>query len=362
MFELIILIIVLGVLIFVHELGHFIIAKRLGMKVKEFGFGFPPRIFGIKKGETVYSINWIPFGGFVSILGEDGGDKDNSRSFSHATPGPRAAVIIAGVIMNVLLAFVLFSIINTIGARTDITGHPAADRAQDIQVNIGLIADNSPAKEAGFEIGDSVLEMNFQDETVAISEIKEVQDFVELYAGQEIVFTVDRQSEVHEIAVVPRLDPPEGEGAIGIAMVKTGIIDYPIHQAIIQGGKETGIILWRVVQGFGMIFRDIAMGGGETLDQVSGPVGIAVISGQAARLGFTNLMFFTAVISLNLAILNILPIPPLDGGKLLFIIIEKLRRGKEVAKKVEQMVGSIGFLLLIALVIYVTVRDVIKFL
>ncbi|MFH1769394.1 MAG: M50 family metallopeptidase [Parcubacteria group bacterium] len=359
MFELIILIIVLGVLIFVHEFGHFIVAKRSGMKVEEFGFGFPPRIWGIKRGETIYSINWIPLGGFVRILGEDGKDKDNPRSFSHATPGPRAKVVVAGVIMNILLAIVLLSILNMTGSRIQITDDNAS-RARDIEVNIVGIAPDSPAEDAGFIVGDVIAGLSIADEMITVDELEDVQIFVEDHKGEEIIMSLLRNSESIDVPVVPRLDPPEGEGALGIGMITSGLVTYPVHIAIWRSVQDTGTFLWRITTGFGAIVRDLATGG-DAIKQIAGPVGIAVISGNAARAGFSNLIFFTAIISLNLTILNILPIPPLDGGKLLFIILEKLRKGKPVAQKIEMAVSSVGFLLLIALVVYATINDIGRF-
>ncbi len=318
--------------------------------MEEFGFGFPPRIWGKKVGETVYSINAIPFGGFVKILGEDEtAETSNPRSFGAKKFWPRFGVIVAGVLMNVLLAFILFSLSNFIGARLPVTDSNIA-QATDVKIQITDVAKNSPAESAGVKIFDEILDF----ETVEAT-----QAYIATHKGQEIMFRVRRDGEDLVLRMTPRVDPPPGEGSLGIALAKTGYIGYPIHQAVWQGLQDTGLGIWAIVKGFGMLIKTVATTGNAG-GAVAGPIGIAVITGQAARLGFTYLVQFVAFISLNLAVINIVPFPALDGGRLLFLIIEKFR-GKPLPRMIEQTVNTAGFALLLLLMFYITTKDVLKF-
>lgn len=360
MLTLIIFIIVLSILVFVHEFGHFITAKRAGMKVEEFGFGFPPRLFGVKKGETIYSINWIPFGGFVKILGENGEDKNDPRSFASKKAGVRSGVIVAGVVMNVLLAMLLLAIGNWVGVRVGLIDQAQLDQASNVKVQIIQVAPGSPAEQAGLRVLDEIVGLSSNGKLTEITAVEQVQDFISQNLGQEIKTQTRSGNQLREIALVPRVSPPEGEGALGISLAATGIVRYPWYTAIGRGVTDSIFILQHTAIGYATIIKN-AITEGRPGMELSGPVGIAVITGQAARLGFTYLMQFTALISLNLAVLNIIPFPALDGGRLLFIGIEKLRRGKPMPKKIEAAVNSIGFALLILLMVFVTTKDIIKF-
>ncbi|MEX2052937.1 MAG: site-2 protease family protein, partial [Candidatus Paceibacterota bacterium] len=182
-----IFIIILSILVFVHEFGHFITAKRAGMKVEEFGFGFPPRIFGIKKGETTYSINWIPFGGFVKILGENGEDKDDPRSFAAAKAKIRAKVIVAGVVMNILLAMLLLAIGNAVGIRVGLIDEELTKQAGDVRVQIVQIAQGSPAEEAGITVLDEIVGLSVDGQKIQVTNVEQVQEFINSNLGKEIV-------------------------------------------------------------------------------------------------------------------------------------------------------------------------------
>lgn len=329
----IIFIIVLSVIIFVHELGHFVMAKRAGMKVEEFGFGFPPRIWGYKPkdSETVYSINWIPFGGFVKILGEDGNSDDN-RSFTAKNFWPRFKVIVAGVAMNFIFAVGLFIIINLIGS--------------EAKILITNVAPNSPAQQAGIKVGDVVL---------GFADVDEVQKYIGEHKEQEIILQMSRRT----IKITPRENPPPGEGAIGIALAQTEAVSYPWYEAIWRGIADAGTAFWSIVVGFITLIKHIITTGKAGVE-LAGPVGIAVISGQAARLGFIYLAQFVAFISLNLAVINIVPFPALDGGRLLFLVIEKIK-GSPLPRKLEGAMNMVGFALLLLLMFYITAKDVLKF-
>lgn len=340
----IIFIIVLSIIVFVHELGHFVMAKRAGMKVEEFGFGFPPRLWGHtpKNSETTYSINWIPFGGFVKIVGENESETRAPGTFGGGSFWQKFSVVVAGVVMNVILAAVLFILINGIGTRTAIGDKEVPAGAYDVTVQIVSVAKGSPAELAGLKAGDTVK---------GFDTVEALQSYVNAHRGQEIT--------INDRKITPRANPPAGEGALGVALARTAIVKYPWHEAIWRGLVDTWYGLRAIVGGFVQIIGNVARTGKAGAD-LAGPVGIAVIAGQAARTGFTTLMSFVAFISLNLAVINLVPFPALDGGRLLFLIIEKLK-GSPIPKRIEQTVNNVGFVLLLTLMVYITVKDVVRF-
>lgn len=357
MLTVIIFIVVLGILVLVHEFGHFYVAKKAGMKVEEFGFGFPPRIFGIKKGETIYSINWIPFGGFVKVYGENGENENDPRSFVSKPAGVRSKVIVAGVAMNLLLAVVFLSFGNAFGLRIGLLDGDAA--AKDIKIQVLQVSKDSPADSVGLKPLDEIVRLRRDSDVSIPRQIDEVQNFVNKYAGQEIVLTIKRNGGESDLKLVPRENPPPGQGAIGVNLARTGIVSYPWHEALWRGVRDTGVMTANIFIALIMFFKNLLVDSRLAAD-VSGPVGIAVLTGQAAGLGFNYFLQFVALLSINLAVLNILPFPALDGGRLLFIGIEKIK-GSPVSRKVEGFVNAAGFVFLIALMIWITVKDVIKF-
>jgi len=370
MITFLIFIAVIGVLVLVHEWGHFIVARRSGMKVEEFGFGFPPRLFGIKKGETIYSINWIPFGGFVKILGEDGGSRDNPRSFGAKPISARLKVIIAGVVMNFLFAILLLILGNFFGLRIGLFDQEMIDKARDKKIQIIQVVPESPAEKAGLSVLDEIIgfkekagEFFYSDPvTVYTSTIEEVQKFTLDHAGQTVIMVLRRGSGedgLVDAEVITRANPPQGEGSMGIAMALTGVVSYPWYEAIWRGGYDTMTLAYNIVYSYGLLFKTLFTDG-KLMGEVSGPVGIATITGQAARVGFSYLMQFVALISVNLAVLNIVPFPALDGGRTLFLLIEKIK-GSPINKKIEASLNSVGFALLVTLMIYVTIKDISKF-
>ncbi len=366
----IVFILILGLLIFSHEFGHFIAAKKAGMKVEEFGFGFPPRIFSIKKGETIYSINLFPIGGFVKIQGEQrpkkpargwsaiGGKKDK-RAFYNKPIWQRAIVLVMGVIMNLFLAAVLLSIVHGIGAPTVIE-EEIEQNVRNIQIQIIEVAVNSPAEEAGIKMGDAIKQLVINDSRFIIYEVGDVQRLVARHAGKEITLFIKRGDEVLEKILTPRISPPENEGPIGIALAKTGLVTYPWYLAIWQGFKTTGQLIVTFISLFYHLLKTLILEG-VLIGEIAGPVGIAVLTSQITKLGLVYILQFTAIISINLAIINVLPFPALDGGRLLFLAIEKIKRSP-VSAKVENLVNGIGFALLIALMLLVTFRDIAKLL
>lgn len=351
----IIFIVILSLLVFVHELGHFLTAKKFGMKVEEFGFGFPPRLFGIKKGETLYSLNWIPIGGFVKVKGESGQYKDDSDSFANKPLWQRFVVLVAGVVMNFLFAAILLGIGFGIGIPSLVDQEvPVSATLENEQIRIMSVVEGSPASLAGFESGDVLVSVDdrvFDSAVVARNYLRD--------SNREISIVIDRKGEVFSKSLEPiYLDELETEG-FGVGLVKTAFISYPWHEAILNGFVATGVLTWEILKAFGDLFRNLVINQEVSVD-LSGPVGIAVMTGEVAALGIQHLLQFAAILSINLAIINILPFPALDGGRILFVVIEKIRR-KAVDQKVEAVVHNLGFLFLMLLVVLVTYRDFLKF-
>jgi len=334
-------------------------ARRSGMKVEEFGFGFPPRLFGLKRGETIYSINWIPFGGFVKILGEDGDSRDNPESFGSKPLSSRLKVVIAGVVMNILFAVFLLILGNFFGLRIGLFDQEIATSARDKKIQIIQIAPNSPAEQAGLNVLDEIV--GFQSnggEITYVRTTEDVKDFTSKHIGETLrVVIKDGSQEIVEVKT--RVNPPEGEGSMGIVMALTGVVSYPWYESIWRGAYDVYILTYNTTYSYGLLLKTL-FADGRLISEVSGPVGIASITGQAARVGFSYLMQFVALISVNLAILNIVPFPALDGGRVMFLLAEKVK-GKPMDKRLEAAVNGIGFALLITLMIYVTIKDITKF-
>lgn len=353
----IIFIIVLGILILVHEWGHFIAAKKSGLTVEEFGFGFPPKLFSFEKNGTIYSINLLPLGGFVKILGENGDQNDNPKSFSSKPAGIRSLITISGVLMNFLLAIILLSIGFFIGL-PQVIDNDNENIAKDIKNQIVSVSTDSPAEKAGMKMGDILKYIRIDNKSVDITDITTFQNIINSNKGKPTEIVIQRNSDIIEISVVPRVNPPEGEGALGIAMAKTGIISYPWYKSIWFGIKSTIFITWEIIKGFGGLIKNLIVAG-EIPKNLTGPVGIMSLTSQAAHLGFVYLLQFVALISLNLAVLNLMPFPALDGGRLLFFGIEKIK-GSKISPKIENAIHSIGLILILILFILITYRDILR--
>lgn len=344
-------------LIILHELGHFLTAKKFGIKVEEFGIGYPPRLFGKKFGETLYSINLLPLGGFVRIYGHEKRIKD-SRSFSEKPAWQRALVILGGVIVFWIIAAILLTIVMYMGVPTQIEDSQN-DNLVNPRVQIIEVVQGSPAESAGIKIGDSVKSIEFKNESIDITKVKELQEFTATHKGKEITLSIERGKEIFETSLVPRESFPETQGPIGISLVRTSIKSYSWYEAPIQGVLATVNLTAMVVKGWGMTIASLVQGNGVPQGiEVKGPVGIFELFAQMGALGTGYFLRLIALISISLALLNILPIPALDGGWLMFIIIEKIR-GRAVTQKVEQRLTVFFFLLLISLMVYVTIKDVI---
>lgn len=342
-----IFVLVLSVLILVHEAGHFIVARRAGVKVEEFGFGIPPRLFGKKIGETIYSINALPFGGFVRLHGEqdEEGITKPRRAFLYKSKKVRAAIVIAGVIMNFLLAIVAFAIVYSFSGVPRDTG-----KLKVIDVTAG-----SPAQVAGIVVGDVITKIG-KDLITSSDDFISKTSFLK---GKKTAIELQRNGTAIKVNLTPRENPPAGEGPIGVTITTMEIYYPPVWQrpfyGIYYGFKDA--LFWgqTIIVGLWSLFSGLFRG--QVPQDVSGPVGIFAVTTEAAKSGILTLINFVGILSVNLAILNILPFPALDGGRLLFIGIETVTRRK-VSPKVEGTIHSIGMIILLILLLVITIGDI----
>ncbi|HLD26153.1 MAG TPA: site-2 protease family protein [Candidatus Andersenbacteria bacterium] len=342
-------------LVLVHEWGHFAAARRAGCRVEEFAFGFPPRLFSITRGGTRYSFNLLPLGGYVKIEGEDMAEATPSpTSFAGKSAGWRIFILAAGVLMNVVLAAALLSWQVGIGVPTLVTEENEA-RVVEHKAFIVSVANGSPAATAGLQSLDRVMRVG----PIQNPRVRELQQYITEHAGEAMTLTVSRQGLTKTVEVTARENPPAGEGALGVGLQETGLARTPWWQAPWRGVQRTGEMLVSIVSQFWLMASRLLSGQavGET---ITGPVGIAVLTHEVTTLGLSYLLEFAALISLNLALINILPLPALDGGRILFVGFELLFR-RRLPAKIEQYAHLAGFVALIALMLVITFRDVKRF-
>ncbi len=374
MLTILIFALILGVLVLVHELGHFLVARRNGVKADEFGFGFPPRLIGIVKNDvtgkydiilgdkevesphTIYSLNWIPLGGFVKIKGEGGENAHDADSFARQTAWPRIKILGAGVVMNFVLAWVLISLVYMVGLPQPIDPDERG-KYPDQKVQILEVKPETPAAEMGLRPLDEIISID----GVLITTTDEAIQGIAAKKGQEFSLVIHRGETALTIQGVPRMEYPKTEGALGISLAETALITYPWYTALFEGGRTTVQVTGTIFAYLGKMIGSL-FGGGESVPlDVTGPVGIVYLTKQMTEMGFSYLLWFGALLSINLGIFNILPIPALDGGRIFFILIEKLRGGKPVSHLVEGRIHQIGFMLLLGLMLLVTIRDISQF-
>lgn len=356
-------IIILAVLILAHEFGHFIVAKRSGIKVEEFGIGFPPKLFGKRKGETEYTLNLFPIGGFVKIFGETPDDEsingpDADRSFVNKPKYIQAAVLGAGVFFNVLLAWFLISAGFMVGLPTSVDAVPEGRYLKDQKLVITEVLPDSPAYNAGIATGDTILSLSAGDEEFINPTPEQVQNLVSSSLGEGIDVVYKRGKNAEELAVIEPVDGLIDKPAIGIAMDEIGTLQLPPHLALWEGAKLTAALTKATFFGLASFLGSLVMGEAD-LSAVAGPVGIVGIVGDASEFGFIYLLSLTALISINLAIINLVPFPALDGGRLLFLLIEVIKRSP-IKPAVANTVNAIGFALLILLMVIITYSDIAK--
>jgi regulator of sigma E protease len=351
-------ILILSILVLIHEAGHFISAKIFGIKVEEFGFGLPPRIFGKKIGETVYSLNWLPIGGFVKLYGEDeagsGSVKvsnkevksDIDRAFFSKPVWQRAIVIFAGVFMNFILAVAILSFLfSAVGVPTP--GN---------KVSVDVVVKNSPAEKAGLKVGDTVESIN----GVSITSTGQLITITKKHLGETLTLKVETiNSKSENIEIIPRKVYPPNEGAMGIAISQNNTIKkYPWYEAPFVGTKEALHETYLIANGLVMIVVQLFTKASIPSD-VAGPVGIAELTGIVVSNGLFAVLSFLALLSLNLALVNILPIPALDGGRLLFILIEGIFH-KKVDQRIEAYAHAVGMAVLLGLIALITLHDLFR--
>lgn len=335
-------------LLVIHEFGHFILAKKFGTKVEEFGIGYPPRILGKKIGETIYSLNLIPFGAFVKIHGEEGGIEDY-RSFTDKPLWQRFLIIIGGVVSFWIVAAILLGIVSATWGLPQAISDEESSNLKEIKVQITQIAPDSPAEAAGLKAGDVL---------VGFGKVVDVQNFVTDNKGEEVNFIVKRGEDIFEKKIVPRLSYPANEGPVGLVLARTALRYYPWYSAPWHGVVISKEMTVNIVKGWVAGLKSvlgIAKLPANLKMEMFGPVGILDLLGQYSKMGASYFFFLISYISIAMALTNILPIPALDGGKIVFLVIEGLK-GKPVNFKIEQKITATFFVLLIIFMIFVTVK------
>jgi len=379
-------VVVFTFIVFFHELGHFSVSRAFGVKVGEFGLGLPPRLFGLrrksniknqilpwykrwelikgkkvdstKSDSTIYSLNLLPIGGFVNIGKDDSESVDQTvdqNSFQAKSAGKRALILGAGVFMNVLLTVLLLAIVYMAGYIQQVPSGSDLSKYEDVSLSITAVLPGSPAAKAGLMMGDIINWVDASEFTTA----ENLSGYLSVRPDEHVVFNVDRSGQEMQFIAYPKFLEEVEKVGVGIGLANTIKIQEPVHKAFWYGLKNTGNLIVTIFKAIGtMLVQLVTL---EKIDQeFVGPIGIAVITGQVARLGIVPLLEFAALLSINLAIINILPFPALDGGKILFIIIGKIR-GKAVSQKMENIIHMTGFIILISLILVVTLKDIGRF-
>jgi regulator of sigma E protease len=379
----ILFIVVLASLILTHEIGHFLTAKWAKIRVDEFGLGLPPRIWGIKKGETIYSINWLPLGGFVKIFGEDLNEEnisgpDSARSFVNRPKWIQAIVLVAGITLNLVLAWLLISVNLGLGMPAGLDGLPQGLTVQNASLSIVSVLPESPAAEAGLMAGDQLISLSAGDKKINQADltVESVHNFTKQFPNQPIKLEYRRSNKTspegsplgavqglpsgHTLVTVtpqPGLGP-DGP-AIGIAMQEIGVVSAPWWQAPFYGLFFLYHLIINTLLAFGFFFANLFSEGRGALSAIAGPIGIYSLISDASRMGFVYILNFVVLISVNLAILNLLPFPALDGGRLLFVGIEAIIR-RPIKPQIANILNTIGFVLLLLLMAVIAVIDIFK--
>lgn len=356
---------VLFVLVLVHEWGHYIVAKKTGMRVDEFGIGFPPRLFGVKRGETEYTLNALPLGGFVRIYGEslvhdeaEEHDPDKARALWARPKWAQALVLVAGVVMNVVLAFVLYTAVFMIGVPTPVA---ESDNRLGAELYIASVIPDSPL--AGLVAPGAVITGVVAPDGTQLTDLtpSAFSAFVGTYGTESLTVTVREGGEERTVSVTPKVglisDAPE-RPAVGVALSLVVVERQGFLAALGSAGAATVEGLGAIVVGIGTLLGG-AITGTADLSQVAGPVGIAGMVGDAAAFGITALLSFVAIISLNLAVVNMLPFPALDGGRLLLLAGEVVFR-RPVNALWTYRLNAAGFILLMIFMVIVTYNDILR--
>lgn len=367
-----IFLIILLVLVLVHEFGHFFTAKKFGIRVDEFGFGFPPKVFGFKRGETEYTFNLLPLGGFVKIFGENPDDDlpageagningpEAGRSFINKPKWQQAVVLFAGVFANFLLAWLLFSFGFMSGMPASLGNEPEGYALEDVSVMVVSVAPESPAFRAGLKTGDRIISLAKDGVFVSEISVETVKSFITGSRGEEVEFGYRRGggNNLNFVKITPAVPSPEAEPKIGISMDQIGIAKLPAWLALKEGLSLTLSVTKGTALSLYSLIREGIKGQG-SLESVTGPVGLVGVVKDAYVFGFSYLLSFTALISINLAVINLIPFPALDGGRLFFLALEKIK-GSPIDRKFFNLANMVGFAILILFMIIVTYHDVTK--
>jgi len=400
------------VLVISHEFGHFIVAKKSGMRVDEFSFGFPPKLFSKKIGETTYNINLLPLGGYVKIYGENGEDEnenkenpedgtiikethidesitetiskegeiaitktetieedvkiknDKSRSFVNKPKYIQALVLVAGITMNLLVAWLLLSVGFMSGLPTSVGSAPKGAVVKDAAVTVTSVLVNSPAEKSGIKTGDKIISLDTPtDSTLLLSSnfgTETVQNFVKSHGDENINISLIRGQEPLNVTIAPEKSKDSNTAMIGISMDMIGRLKLPVRKAIWEGAKLTWSVTEGTVVGFYNLITSAVVGKAD-INSLTGPIGIVGVVGDASKFGFIYLLSFTALISINLAVINLVPFPALDGGRLLFLLIEKIK-GSRIKPEIANWANAIGFGLLMILMVIISYHDIVKLL
>lgn len=340
--------IILSILVLAHECGHFFVARFFGVHVDEFGLGFPPRIKAWKRGPIAYSLNWLPLGGFVKLKGEQGESATDPDSFAAKPIWQRIIILVAGVAMNVVLAVLLLTIGFSFGMPQVVdTDEVNAGSGGAHSIQIVNVLPDSPAEKSGIQLGDIITSINGQQ----YQKIADVQRAIAEQNGVPVTVEIARGDKALNLTVTPQSNGESEPGRIGIGLAKTAVVSYPIHQAFILAIKTTGVLIIGIAAMLWNALTRLAF------DGFVGPVGIASYTATAAQLGFAYLINLMAQLSVSLAVINVLPIPALDGGRVLFALVEKVR-GRSLRPVLENAIHVVGFFALILLLLTVTVRDI----
>ncbi|MDO8261178.1 MAG: RIP metalloprotease RseP [Candidatus Magasanikbacteria bacterium] len=364
---------VLSLIVFFHELGHFWTARKFGVKSEEFGLGFPPRAIGIYRdqenkwkkvfggaevkdaSDTIYSLNWIPLGGFVKIKGENGENEGEQDSFASQKIWKRAIILLAGVSMNLITAVILTSIGFMIGLPQVLGDENSKAKISNQQVQIVEVMKDSPASRADLKTGDIILSINEQP----VTKSEELQDLVDVNKNQVANYKIKRSGDVLDKQIIAEVRAETGRGGIGVGISSTGLVRYPVYLALWHGLTSVVALTGAILMAFWGLLSGLFTGQGMSAE-VAGPIGIATLTGQVAHMGFIYLLQFTVMLSVNLAIINAFPFPALDGGRLFFLAIEKIK-GSPVKQEFEAIVHNLGFAFLMILMVAVTFKDVSRY-
>ena len=361
--NILIFLIILFVLVVSHEFGHFIVAKKAGIRVDEFAFGMGPRLFSFKKGETLYCFNAFPIGGYVKIFGENPDEEsmsgaDSKRSFGNKPRYIQAFVLFAGIIMNVLVAWFLLSVSFMSGLPMSVSTAPKGSVVENQKLTVTSVLAGSPAEKGGLKTGDKIVLLKSGIDSTETPSTQSLQYFIKKHPTDPITVDYIRGSENKETTITPALGIIDKGPAIGIAMDMIGTLKLSVFSAFWEGLKLSWSVAVATAVGFYTLIHDAILGHG-SLAGLSGPVGIVGAVGDAAKFGFAYLLSFSALISINLAVINLIPFPALDGGRLLFLLIEKIR-GSRIKPAIANAINSVGFIALMILMVVITFHDIFK--